>query len=437
MLLTPLLALAPAPTTAPAQNQDLYMILWRLGMALGLGLLVGLQREYVFKTVAGIRTFPLITLFGAVCALLSLRLGGWVLAAGLLAVAALAVVASVIHLRSGLTDPGLTTDAAVLLMFGVGAYVMVGRPEIALALGGLTAVLLQFKQPLHTWVRKIGDQDIRAIMQFALITLVILPVLPNRALGPGPYQVWNPFQIWLLVVLIVGLSLIGYVAYKFVSANTGAILGGLLGGMISSTATTVSYARRSRQPGQGPGAAAAIMIASTIMYGRILVLILVTAPALLAAMGPPILVLGAFSALLSAGAVLTMGKPAPGLPEQGNPTQLRSALVFGAIFAAVLLASAVARAHLGGAGLYGVALIAGLTDVDAITLSSTHLGSLASHAISPSLGWRLIVAASLANLVFKGAAALLMGSGPLRRRIALLFPLAGLAGLALIFFWPG
>ena len=146
-----------------------------LAIAVGLGLLVGLQRERAKSGLAGLRTFALITMFGAICGMLSATLGAWIIAAGFLALAALIVVGNVAALKQGVTDPGLTTEIAILLMFGVGAFLVNGNESVAIAVGGAVAVLLQFKDPLHGFAARLGDKDLRAIMQFALLSLVIPP----------------------------------------------------------------------------------------------------------------------------------------------------------------------------------------------------------------------------------------------------------------------
>lgn len=242
----------------------------QLAVALGLGLLVGLQRERVDSAIAGIRTFSLITLLGAVAAYLGQAFGGWVIAVGLLAVAILVVSGNLVRLKDGTAEAGQTTEFTALLMYGVGALVVIGPMPFAVVLAGAVAVLLHLREPLHRFVGRIGEEDLKAIMQFVLIALVILPVLPDQPMGP--YQVLNPYQIWWMVVLIVGLSLAGYVAFKLFGARAGAVLGGVLGGVISSTATTVTYARRSREdPESSRLAALIVMLASTVVYGRVLV----------------------------------------------------------------------------------------------------------------------------------------------------------------------
>ena len=260
----------------------------QLAVALGLGLLVGLQRERRDPAIAGIRTFALITLFGAVSGMLGKAFGGWVVAVGLIAAAGLVTAGNLTRMHKGEADPGQTTEFTALLMYGIGAWLVVGpRMTEAVVLGGVVALLLHLKEPLHELAGRMGEKDVRAIMQLVLIALVILPLLPDRTFGP--YGVLNPYQIWWMVVLIVGLSLLGYVAYKRFGARAGAALGGVLGGLISSTATTVSYARRSKEdPESSRLAALVVVIASAVVFGRVLVEIGVVAPGSFVELAPPI-----------------------------------------------------------------------------------------------------------------------------------------------------
>jgi uncharacterized membrane protein (DUF4010 family) len=370
----------------------------RLGIALALGLLVGLQRERVQSPIAGIRTFALITVLGAICGLLSDHFGGWIIALGVLAVAALLVVANLAKLAEGRIDPGLTTEMAVLLMFGTGAYLMIGHTGVAVAVGGSVAILLYLKQPLHTLVARIGEEDLKAIMQFVLIALVILPVLPNE--NYGPYEAFNPYKTWWMVVLIVAISLAGYIAFKFFGQKTGALLAGVLGGLISSTATTVSQARRVRDNPEGTRlAAVVILIASTIAFARVMVEIAVVAPGTLWQMLPPLGVMFGWMAVLSAGLYWWSGKEKAEPPQPRNPAELQAALIFGALYALVRLAVVAAEDFFGTSGLYLVGILSGLHDMDAITLSTAQL--VGSEELAASSGWRVILTAALSNLVFK------------------------------------
>ena len=411
---------------------DLNTTFLRLGIALGLGLLVGLQRQRSASELAGIRTFPLVTLLGTLSALLADRYGGWVLAGGMTAVALALVIGNQAKIRAGHPDPGLTTEITMLLMYAVGAYLVVGYPPAAIAVAGSTAVLLQLKEPMHRMAERIGDADFRAITQFVLISLVILPVLPDRFYGP--YQVLNPHQVWWMVVLIVGLSLGGYVAYKLLGERAGTLLAGVLGGLISSTATTVSYARRSRgSEAARRMAVVVILIASAVVFARVLLEVTVVARTELAVLAPPLAaMLGVVAALA---AVAWSGHRAEGdeMPAQGNPSELKTALVFAALYAAVLLAVAAAREHFGAGGMFVVATLSGLTDMDAITLSTSQL--VHAGRLDAGTGWRLILVASMSNLLFKLGTAGVLGGVALVRRLAPLFGTALAAGLALLWLW--
>lgn len=405
----------------------------QLGIALGLGLLVGLQRESVASRLAGVRTFPLITIFGSVCALLANSFGGWTLAAGLIALAALTFVGRSVELKDEEADPGLTTEVAMLLMFGVGAYLIMGERVIAIAVGAGVAALLQFKPELHGIATRLGAEDLKAIMQFAIISLVILPVLPDRAYDP--YAVLNPREIWLMVVLIVGISLSGYILYKFFGERAGLILGGILGGLISSTATTVSYAKRTvTAPDSSRLAGVVIMIASTIVFARLLLEVALVAPGFLPFAAPPLLVLLTLFALLAAALWWRVKREETSMPAQANPTELKSALLFGALYAVVRFAVAAAKDRFGDSGLYTVAALSGLTDVDAITLSTAQL--VGAQSLSGQEGWRVILIASMSNLLFKGAMVAMLGAKRLLLTIAPLYALALLTGVLLLIFWP-
>ncbi len=409
---------------------ELGYLFQQLGIALGLGLLVGLQRESTASKLGGVRTFPLITLFGALCGLLASSFGGWVIGAGLLALTALIALGKQAELKADKPDIGMTTEAAMLLMFAVGAYLIGGQRALAVAVGGVVAVLLHFKGQLHEAVARLEANDLKAIMQLALISLVILPVLPNRTYGP--YDVLNPRQIWWMVALIVGISLGGYIVYKFWGTNAGVVLGGILGGLISSTATTVSYAKRARStPNTANLAALVIVIASAVVYARLQLEIATVAPRFLPVAALP---LSAMLGLLAACAVvlwLLNHDTSDEMPEQENPSELKAALLFGLLYAAILFGVAAVKAHFGNRGLYVVAVLSGLTDVDAITLSTSQL--VQSERLSAAEGWKLILIASLANQVFKAGAIAVLGNRQLFVKVALCYSLVVVGGLLLLF----
>lgn len=413
---------------------DIPALFWALGLAVLLGLLVGLQREVAKTKYAGMRTFALVSLFGALCGLLAERFGGWVLAAGFAGIVAVILVGNFSRLpRCDAEDSGTTTEVAMLLMFALGGYLVIGDWGVAIAVGGALAVLLEFKPQLHGLAQRLETRDLKAIMQFVLITFIILPVLPDRAYGP--LEVFNPFEVWLMVTLIVGISLGGYLVYKFFGGNAGVLLGGFLGGAISSTATTLAYARRARQnPEVQSLAALVIALASAVVFVRVLLEIAAVAPRLLPAAVAPLL--GAMLlSLLPAGAFWwRLRHRSNRMPEPKNPTELGAALSMALLYVVILFIVAATREYVGQDALYGVAVISGLTDVDAITLSlarMTETGNLAQDS-----AWRLILTAILSNLVFKAAMAAALGGWRLLAYLALLFAVPLLGGAAMVVLWP-
>ncbi|MGD8495307.1 MAG: MgtC/SapB family protein [Gemmatimonadales bacterium] len=407
---------------------------YQLLVAAALGLLVGLQRQRAASRVAGIRTFPIIAVLGVFCGMLGGPEAPWIVAAGLLGVAALTVMANVLRAEGGEYDPGMTTEVAILVMYGIGVAITRGFVlEAVVAAAGL-AVLLQFKGSLHAFARRFGEAEFAALMRLVLIGLVVLPILPDRAYGP--YEVVNPFEIWLMVVLIVGISMGGYVAFKLLGAHMGAIAAGALGGLISSTATTVSYARRSREtPRRGAAAALVVALASTVVFGRVLVEVAIVAPDVLGATAGPIgAMLGLM--LLISGALYLFGIGPRDLEVEDRepPSELGSAVVFGLLYAVVLLGVAFAEDRLGQRGLYGVAALSGLTDLDAITLSTAHL--MQAARLDLETGWRMILVGGLSNIVFKGGVVLVLGSGGMKRRVAVAFAAALAGGAAILTLWP-
>ena len=407
--------------------------LQQLLIGAGLGMLVGLQRERSSSRLAGIRTFTLVSLLGTLTAQLAGRFGGALVVGGVLAVAAAAVTGNLVAARNGEADPGQTTELAMLVMFALGAYVAVGRTPIAVAVGAGVAVLLHMKRGLQGVVQQIGDEDFRAIMHFVVVALVVLPVLPDRTFGP--YGVLNAREIWLMVVLIVGIGLAGYLAYKIFGARGGSLLGGLLGGLVSSTATTVSYARLARTDERIIGSAAAvILLASAVSFARIVIEIAVVSPAFLRVALPP---LGALTLLfLVVGAVswVRQARREDTVPAPSNPSELKSAFVFAAIYAVVLLAVAFARDQLGRGGLYLVAVLSGLTDVDAITLSTANL--VRHDQLEAAVGWRVIAVAAISNLAFKAGAVAVLGRRALLLRVGAGYAIVAATALALLFLLP-
>ena len=406
-----------------------------LGVALALGLLVGLERERSAAPLAGFRTFPLVTLFGSLAALLAPVFGAWLPAAGLLALAAAIAVG---HLGRRADEssphPGITTEVALLLLYLIGVGVAAGLLVPCIVLAGTVAVLLHSKQRLHELARRLSEEDVLVLFRFVLIALVVLPILPDRAFGP--FAVLNPYEIWWMVVLIVGIGLASYCVYRLFGQRAGTLLSGLLGGLISSTATTASYARRVRAAPELAGSAGlVVLIASSVVFARVALLLLAVVPARAHELLPPVLALLGCFALFGAWSWFRRGPQAAPLESAAQAAELRPALVFALIYAVVLFAVAAARHYFANpTALYGVAALSGLADVDAITLSTARL--VDSGRLEPDTAWRLIVLATLSNLGFKALLAFTLGGRTFGRRVAFLFLPGLLAGVALLALWP-
>ena len=417
------------PTALPETSE----LLLSFGTALGLGLLVGLQREWEQNRVAGIRTFALVGVFGALSGLLGIIYGGWVIAAALVAFASLVVLGHLAELKHKEPASGLTTEMALLVMFATGIITVSGQRLLAVIIAGSVMVLLQSKKPLHNMVRRIGEDDLREIARLVLAGLVILPALPNREMGY--LGVLNPFSIWLMVVLIVGISLAAYLAGKFLGGTKGAALAGILGGLISSTATTASLARRSHDQGAcGICLAAISLIASAIVFLRVLVEVAIAAPAHLKEMLPPLLAMMFWFGLVAAIMHRISEKSGKHTADESPPSELKSAVLFGLLYAVVLIVVAAAREHFGDSGLYIAAAISGLTDMDAITLSTSRLVSTAN--LETGTAWRMILVGGMANIVFKGVLVAVLGVRAFIKPALTGLGIALLGGLGILVLWP-
>jgi uncharacterized membrane protein (DUF4010 family) len=414
-----------------------YTDITTLGIAFGLGLLVGLQREATNNKMAGVRTFTLIAGLGAIGGFLSRDFDNpFILPIFALALASILFIGNLANIRTKENpDMGQTTEVAALLMFAIGGYLVLGDRVLGVVAGGGMAILLYIKEHLHGFIDTLKNKELNAIMTFAGISLVILPVLPNQTYGP--LDVVNPYNIWLMVVLIVGISVIGYFIYKFTGQRVGLISNGVLGGLISSTATTVSYARKTA--GNKPlssMAAFVITAASAIALVRVIIEVGVVIPGKLSGIILPLAVEFFLMAAICVGMfyMINRKKDSGKMPEPKNPAQFRSAVVFGLLYGIILLAVAFAKQEFGSGALYIVAVISGLTDVDAITLSLSQL--MKKGDLQVDTGWRLILLASLSNLLFKGIMATVLGSSALRNWIGMSFGISILAGLLLIWLWP-
>lgn len=406
---------------------------WRFAAALLIGALIGLEREFIYQRTgdadfAGIRTFSLMALLGALAAFLS-ETYGIILFLVVFAGLALLVWGSYLgDIYRGHRE-GITTEVVGLTVPLLGAMVVWGQAELAAALSVITALILALKPALHGMARRMSSADLRATLEFALISAVILPILPNRAFGP--YDVLNPFQIWLLVVLVSGIGFVGYGSIKILGAEQGIGLTGLLGGLVSSTATTVSFAGRSKaSPGLSSLLVRGILIASTVMLVRIMALVAVVYPPVLSLVSIPLGVMLAVSLALVLILWLRDRGSASELREEvtvSNPLRISTAISFAIAFTIVLVGVRAANEFFGDAGVYAASAITGLIDVDAITLSATELASFGQ--IARQVAGLAILLAALVNTAAKGVMAMTLGSLELRKRIGIVFGIVLLAGI--------
>jgi uncharacterized membrane protein (DUF4010 family) len=416
---------------------------WRFAFALLIGALIGLEREFFQQKIgapdfAGIRTFSLISLLGAVTAFLVNDFG---VIFAVLALAGLILMTTVSYSgalnRSG-TEPGITTEVAAILTFLFGVLVIGEQEIVAIALAVVTSLLMAMKGRIHGAIRDLSTEDIHVTLQFALVAAVILPLLPNRALDP--LGLLNPFQIWLMVVFISGIGFSGYILINIFGHLRGINLMGFLGGLASSTATTISFSSASKEnPHMAAQYARAVIMASTVMFPRILFLILVIYYPLALKVAAPLAVMLATGLIL----IFIMGKrkAAPGRDAQtdfkiSNPLKLSTAIKFGLLFAVVLIIIEFALNSLGTAGVYLTSLLTGLTDADAITLSVTRLAT--NKQINLQVAGIAVVSAALTNTISKGAISYFSGSRELRNRVlpALgIIILTGLVSAGISFIW--
>ena len=399
-----------------------------LGLSLGIGLLIGLERGWETRAmadgqrVAGLRTYGLVGLLGGCTALAAGKDGTLLLGLGTLAVTILFAVAY-FRRSQNTSDIGATSALAGVLTFVLGALVPLGYALPAVGAAVVTTLLLSFKPTLHAWVNKLEEQELHATLKLLLISVVLLPVLPDRVFGP--LDVFNPYQTWWMVVLIAGISYLGYFAIKIGGARRGALLTGVFGGLAASTAVTLSLSRMARQgTGQENALAAGILAAGATMYPRILLVASVVNPALTATLLPPLAIMAAGTYLAAGGAWwFARGTDSEVQPVIRNPFQLMEAIRFGVLLVAILALSKLLIDQLGYKGIYYLAAASGLADVDAITLSLSRM-SLNELPI-PTVGMGILLAAAVNGLA-KSTIAFVIGGAAIgwRASAGLLAPIA-------------
>lgn len=404
-----------------------------LMVALAVGLLVGVERGWrrrdaeEGRRVAGVRTYALLGLLGGVIGILWRDAGVAVFGFGLLAVTIVLVVAYALSYAEE-RDSGITSAVAALLTFVFGAVAGLGHADLAGAGAVAMVILLGLKPELHAWLQRISRDELKALFTLLLISVVLLPVLPDRDFGP--WGAWNPREIWLLVVLIAGLSFGGYIAVRLAGPQRGLLATGIFGGLASSTALTLHFSRLARHGSDAvPVLAAGVLFACSTVFLRMIIVIGVVNYTLLPYVLPPFMAMTVVGLL----GATWLASRAPGI-ESGqsplrNPIELGTALAFGLLLATILLLTAAFEAWFGSAGVLVLAGMSGLADVDAITISLARLAAGETAMSTAVIG---IVIAAAANNISKAVLAAMIGGRRLAVSVVPVLLLMTLAGPALL-----
>jgi uncharacterized membrane protein (DUF4010 family) len=402
----------------------------RLAVALLVGLLIGLDRERAEvrkarKEFAGVRTFPLVALAGAVPLLFD---GIWAPVLAAAAFLAVAVIVAISYYRSSAGgEIGATTEVAAITTFLLGALAGAGQLLVAGSAGIAVSVLLVAKVRLETFSRALSADELAAVLELAVISVIVLPLLPDR--GYGPWEVLNPRDLWFVVVLVAGLSFLGFVAVRVVGEQRGLAITGAVGGLVSSTAVTVTMADRAKADGEAVAqpAAAAAVLASTVMAVRVAVLGGLISTGVLSRLLP---VAGAMAATGLIGAWLIARRPSAAPVTAGgsrirNPFSLREAVTWAVVYGVILLVSRAAIEYLGTGGVFAVAAVSAVADVDAVTIAFTKLGA-------QEAAWRVpaaaIALAAVTNTMVKLGIAWWRGAGSFRPKVAAALGAVAVAG---------
>jgi uncharacterized membrane protein (DUF4010 family) len=426
---------------------DAYEPFLSLGLALAAGILIGLEREQSAPAervaesfLGGARTHPLVALSGALSVLLSRRLGVAVVVAAFAALAVLLVVNYADDVRQG-KERGITSEMAFVVSFLLGGVALAPEvlpgagPRVVVVLGTavVAAALLSSKPVLQPLMRRVSREDVASTLKFLVVAVVVVPLLPDRSLGP--FGALNPRVIGWMLLLVTGVSFVGYAATRLLGPERGLGLTGLVGGLVSSTAVTLAMAARAKEePRLARPAALAVVLASSIVFLRVLVLVALVNPALARTLAFPMLGM-AVAGLAASVAVYRRGagSATPADVLLRNPVSLSSAMQFSLLFAVVLVASKAANAWLGSTGVYVAALAAGTTDMDAIALS---MAELARGALPTTVAATAVFLAAATNTIVKGAMAVALGGGTFARLVtASLAAILAAGGASLLVVW--
>jgi uncharacterized membrane protein (DUF4010 family) len=392
----------------------------RFGASIAIGFMIGLQREFAKGRQerilpAGERTFALLGLVGCLASLISDELNSPIPFFVIIFIMGIYIVVSY-YVSAAEGRIGLTSEVAAMIAVLIGALCYWGYLALAVAIGIVTTILLSLKVETDRFVYALTREDIKAALQLAVISAIILPVLPNRSIFEVPFDVFNPFMIWLMVVFISGISFLGYVAIKVVGTERGMGITGFLGGLVSSTAVTLSFSERSKfDKDLAKPLALSITIAWTVMFPRILFEVGVLNLQLLKTVWIPIVAAGLAGLVYCGYLYFSHRAGEKGDLEFSNPFDLGAAIKFGLLYGVVLLVSRVAQYYFGDKGLFLSSIVAGFADVDAVTLSVAELTK--SGGVALETGSRAIVIAAMSNTLVKGGIAIMGGSRSLRKAI--------------------
>jgi uncharacterized membrane protein (DUF4010 family) len=411
---------------------------YRFAVAIGIGLLIGIQRESAYddpekKLFAGVRTFALFSLAGYTFALMSEQINSALpILGGAVVIGALMVLNYYVDLK--LEKPGITTEIAALIVYAIGAMCYWDMILLAAAIGISVTVLLSLKLQFRQFASAVTRQDIYATLTFAVISLIVLPILPNQTYNLiPPFDVLNPYKIWLMVVFTSGISFLGYVMIKLIGVSRGIALTGLVGGLASSTAVTLSFSQRSKSTeALAKPFSLAIIVAWTVMFIRVLIVVFALQSELAPRLLLPLGVMGIAAIGYSTFLYFSQRGGTTKDIDFVNPFELGPALKLGAMFAVILVVARGAQLAFGNVGVYLSSFVSGLLDVDAITFTMIDLVGGATK-LDVDVGTAAIVIAVLSNTLFKGGFALANGSKQLRNALLPGLALISLAGIVAVF----
>ncbi|WP_290661752.1 MgtC/SapB family protein [Ignavibacterium sp.] len=394
------------------ESGDMLTILKGLAVVVFIGMLIGLEREYARnkdeKIFAGIRTFPLIGLYGFTSALISSITENWVYAIFFIGFAGLSIAAYYSSAKDG--KVGGTSEVSSFIVFILGSLVYWGYILLPVVIAIIITMFLSLKIQLHSFVGKVNAADIYATLKLAIITLIILPILPDKTFGP--FDVLNPRLIWYMVIFVSGISFVGYIFIKLLGKDRGIIVTSLLGGLVSSTALTYSLTKKSKieEPlsfNYGLG----VITASSMMFLRVLLIIAILNSELAVPLFIPLVIF----ALAGIIASIVFYKKNINIPEAAielkNPFELKSAFVFGIIFGLTIFLAKAAQIYFGDQGLYAASALAGFSSVDAISIS---ISRLFGSNITLLVAMKAILFATISNTVIKMSISSFWGSNILK-----------------------